>query len=396
MNLKKKSTIQITIFLFTILVTLTYSLYLKDLINFKFLSFGDLNPYGGWSELKSAFIDVSYRFRGISKSTALTASILVSSLFGGRFFCGFMCPIGALQDFFTFIGSKLNIKKINIKNNINSKLIILKYFVFIAGLVLSILGLGSLVSPYSPWLAFLNISMGFTLTPGTFILIAILLFSLTIPRIFCRYLCPLGAFQSLMYAVGFLKIKSSSSCKSCSYCLKECPVDIKNPYESGEVSPECISCLKCVDRSCIRGDYSYSINIFNRRISKKSYIALSLLIFISIYAFFPLINPSAASQEMSDFTTLKDGSYIGTGLGFGGPIRIELRINDGEIKTIEVLSHRESTGYYEEVFKMKSREIIESQSLNIDAVSGATASSKAFFSAVKSAVSQSLEYKEQE
>src|SRR6056297_590240 len=392
MNLKKKSTIQITIFLFTILVTLTYSLYLKDLINFKFLSFGDLNPYGGWSELKSAFIDVSYRFRGISKSTALTASILVSSLFGGRFFCGFMCPIGALQDFFTFIGSKLNIKKINIKNNINSKLIILKYFVFIAGLVLSILGLGRLVSPYSPWLAFLNISMGFTLTPGTFILIAILLFSLTIPRIFCRYLCPLGAFQSLMYAVGFFKIKSSSSCKSCSYCLKECPVDIKNLYESGEVSPECISCLKCVDKSCIKGNFSYTINIFNKKINKKKYITLSLLVFISIYAFLPLIDTPAGTQEISDFATLRDGNYIGTGIGFGGPIRIELVVDNKKIKTIEVLSHRESAGYYEEVFKIKSREIIETQSLSIDVVSGATASSRGFFSAVKSAVSQSLEY----
>src|SRR6056297_3834563 len=110
MNLKKKSTIQITIFLFTILISLTYSLYLKDLINFKLLSFSDLNPYGGWSELKSVFTDIGYRFRGISRSVGLTASILLTSLFFGRFFCGFICPIGALQDFSTFLGSKLNIQ----------------------------------------------------------------------------------------------------------------------------------------------------------------------------------------------------------------------------------------------------------------------------------------------
>jgi uncharacterized protein with FMN-binding domain len=394
MNLKKRSTIQITIFVFTILISLTYSLYLKDLINFKLLSFGDLNPYGGWSELKSAFTDVGYRFRGISKSTALTSSVLLTSLFFGRFFCGFICPIGALQDFFTFIGNRLNIKKIAVKNKIHKKLILLKYFVFISALVLSIFGLGRLISPYSPWLAFLNISMGLSFTLGTYILIAIMVLSLVVPRFFCRYLCPLGAFQSLLYAAGFFRVKNSSNCKSCNYCLKECPVEIKSPHESGEVSPECMSCLKCVDTTCIRDDYTYSINIFNRELNKNKYIAFSLIIFISIYSFLPLIDTSAGNQDISNFGALKDGSYIGTGIGFGGPLRIELTVDNGNIENIEVVNHRESTGYYEEVFKMKRREIIENQSLSIDTVSGATATSRGFFSAVKSAVSQSLEYNE--
>ena len=394
MNLKKRSIIQITIFILTILISLTYSLYLKDLINFKLLSFGDLNPYGGWSELKSAFTDVGYRFRGISKSTALTSSILLTSLFFGRFFCGFICPIGALQDFFSFIGNRLSIKKITVKDKINRKLILIKHFVFITALILSILGLGSLISPYSPWLAFLNLSMGLSFTLGTYILIAILVVSLLVTRTFCRYLCPLGAFQSLLYAAGFFKVKNSSKCKVCNYCLKECPVEIKSPYESGEVSPECLSCLKCVDNTCIRDDYTYSINIFNRKLNKNKYIAFSLIVFISIYSFLPLINISDYNQDISTFGTLKDGSYIGTGVGFGGPLRIKLTVDNGKIKNIEVVNHSESTGYYEEVFKMKRREIIENQSLSIDTVSGATATSRGFFSAVKSAVSQSLEYNE--
>jgi uncharacterized protein with FMN-binding domain len=394
MNLKKRSTIQVIIFMFIILISLTYSLYLKDLINFKLLSFADLNPYGGWSELKSVFTDIGYRYRGISRSVGLTASILLTSLFFGRFFCGFICPIGALQDFSSFIGDKFNINKFTVKNKVHKKLILLKYFIFRASLVLSIFELGSLISPYSPWLAFLNISMGFNFSIGTYILIGILVFSLVIPRIFCRYFCPLGAFQSLLYALGFFKVKKSTGCKSCNYCLKECPVEIKNPYESGEVSPECINCLKCVDTNCIRDDYTYSINIFNKKLNKNKYIALSLIIFIGIYSFLPLIDKSTGSQDISNFGTLKDGSYIGTGIGFGGPLRIELTIDNEKIKNIEVISHRESTGYYEEIFKIKKREIIESQSLSIDAVSGATASSRGFFSAVKSAVSQSLEYNE--
>ncbi|HKL43307.1 MAG TPA: 4Fe-4S binding protein [Clostridia bacterium] len=391
MMLKKRNIVQFILFFIVVFLAVTYALYINDWIPFKLLSFGDLNPYGGWSALKSAFTAVDYQLTGLSRSIALTVSILVTTLFFGRFFCGFICPLGALQDFFAFIGNKLNIKKIKLNNERHEKLLFIKYFIFLFAVVVSIMGLGPIISSYSPWLAFLDISMGFILTPGLYILIGLMISSLIIPRLFCRYLCPLGAFQSLINAFGFFKVKSSDHCNGCTNCLKECPMAIKKPYASGEVSPECISCLNCVERKCIRGDYSYTLNILNKKIKPNQYIALALIVFISIYFLIPFIHITSNTQGFLSFTQLQEGRYIGTGIGFGGPIRVEIVVDNERIKTINVLSHQESTGYYEEVFKMKSREIIATQSLNVDTLSGATASSRGYLSAIKSAINQSLE-----
>jgi len=129
----------------------------------------------------------------------------------------------------------------------------------------------------------------------------------------------------------------------------------------------------------------------NKKIKPNQYIALALIVFISIYFLIPFIHITSNTQGFLSFTQLQEGRYIGTGIGFGGPIRVEIVVDNERIKTINVLSHQESTGYYEEVFKMKSREIIATQSLNVDTLSGATASSRGYLSAIKSAINQSLE-----
>ena len=54
-------------------------------------------------------------------------------------------------------------------------------------------------------------------------------------------------------------------------------------------------------------------------------------------------------------------------------------------------SHNETPGYYEEVYKNMTVQIIETQSLNIDGVSGATVTSRAFINGVKSGLSQALD-----
>lgn len=113
MRLKKRSLIQLLITSFIVLNFVTYGLYINDFIDFKFLSIGDLNPYGGWSALKSSFTEVAYRLRGITKPIALTISIVVTATLFGRIFCGYICPIGAMQDFFKFLGSRFGIKEKN-------------------------------------------------------------------------------------------------------------------------------------------------------------------------------------------------------------------------------------------------------------------------------------------
>lgn len=386
MKIKKGTLLQIIIIIFTAIVTVIYYLYINDNISFKLLSIGDMNPYGGWSALKSNFTDLSYRFRGFSKSMALTISIFFTALFMGRFFCGNICPIGAMQDFFKYIGKKLKIKEIKLPKSRFFNLEWLKYFILILVMVLSIIKLGNVVSPFSPWLGYLNIFMGFSLQFSTIILIIVILLSLFVKRVFCRCFCPLGAFQSLLYVVGPFKVYKTESCNNCSHCLKNCPMDIQT--EDLIISPECISCSECMNSRCIKGNEGYSYKLFNKKI--KNYTFKSILLLLSIYLIIPLISSSKEAMTMNKINNLQNGVYFGSGTGFGGKMEVEVFIDLNKIKDIKIISHEETSGYHQEVFKEISKKIKETQNLNPDVISGATASSRGFVNAVKDAVSKSL------
>lgn len=389
MKREKRQIIQILVTILVIINCIIYSLYLGDYIDFKLLSTGQLNPYGGWSELKSLFTDVGYRFRGISRALALTIAITLTSLLLGRFFCGFICPIGSMQDFFGFIGRKLGIKKIKLAKGRVLSGEIFKYLVLIGLLVASIFGLGTLIAPYSPWTSYLNLFTGLKFQIGLIVLILIALLSIFVNRVFCRYFCPLGAFQSLLYGIGPLKIHEGGNCKDCTRCLSDCPVEIEEAND-GVISPECINCLRCTERKCIKGTSGYSLRFGERKLNGNLYIILALTLFISLYTFLPAIGVKSSTNSLSNLGEVQDGVYNGVATGFGGNIRLELKIDKGKIREINTLEESETSGYYEEVYKSISRELLERQSLDIDGISGATSTSRGFLNAVKSALSQAL------
>lgn len=389
MKLKCRSIIQIIITLIIVVICIIYFLYINDFINFKILSIVDLNPYGGWSTLKSAFTDLSYEYRGLSKSISLTIAITVTALLMGRFFCGYICPIGALQDFFKYIGEKLGIKEIHLCRGKYFKPESIKYFVFILVLILSILEMGKVISTYSPWTSYLNFFMGFNLLKGTFVLFLIIVSSLFVKRIFCRCFCPLGAFQGLLYAVSPLKIKKNEQCDECRKCFKECPIDIENS-EDNIISPECINCLECTNKECVKGNEGYSLKFAGKKLKNNQYVIISMVIFFVIYIFLPISSSHSEVKILESIGIVENGTYLGKGIGFGGEIEVEIYVYYNKINKIEIKSHNETSGYYESVFKSISREIVEKQNINIDSVSGATASSRGMLNAVKDAISKAI------
>ena len=86
--------------------------------------------------------------------------------------------------------------------------------------------------------------------------------------------------------------------------------------------------------------------------------------------------------------TWRDGTYYGSGTGFGGTIRVSVTILEGKISAIQVLDHSgETPSYYEKGETIVSR-ILTAQSPNVDTVSGATYSSHGIKQAVIQALSQ--------
>lgn len=99
--------------------------------------------------------------------------------------------------------------------------------------------------------------------------------------------------------------------------------------------------------------------------------------------------PTALSvSKFDDSAEWADGTYTGTGKGFGGTIKASVTIKEGKITSIQVLSHSgETDSYYSKAKKIISR-ILKAQSPNVDTVSGATYSSNGIREAVKSALNK--------
>lgn len=94
---------------------------------------------------------------------------------------------------------------------------------------------------------------------------------------------------------------------------------------------------------------------------------------------------SKASQE---HRSLKDGAYEGVARGYGGPMRLEIKIKGGKITSIKILDHSETRSYLKATESMIKKIIEKGDIEKIDTVSGATVSSKAILNAVKDAMSQ--------
>jgi uncharacterized protein with FMN-binding domain len=135
----------------------------------------------------------------------------------------------------------------------------------------------------------------------------------------------------------------------------------------------------------------FELNTFNnKKIKKSAYISICILIIAGSYILLPLTASNSSVQAITSITHIKDGTYEGFGLGFGGRINTEVTIKYNKIINIKILSHSETEGYYEEVFRDLSYEITESQNLNLDAISGATSTSRGFLNSVRDAVNKSL------
>ena len=83
----------------------------------------------------------------------------------------------------------------------------------------------------------------------------------------------------------------------------------------------------------------------------------------------------------------KDGTYYGTGTGFGGTLKVKVEISGGKITDIQIMENQDGSEYISKASALINA-IISSQSTNVDTVSGATYSSVGIIQAVRDALSQ--------
>lgn len=175
----------------------------------------------------------------------------------GRAICGLLCPFGLVQDLL----HKIPLPKYQLPPRLDRALRWLKYIVL--ALLVVLLPLlaaiqSGIATPYfCKWLCPAGTLGGAlplmatnpslrALAGALFgwkfaVLMLIVFAAILIPRPFCRYLCPLGAFYSLFNRVSFYGITlDEARCTSCGRCAQVCPmrVDVRE-------SPNSVECIRC-------------------------------------------------------------------------------------------------------------------------------------------------------
>ena len=188
---------------------------------------------------------------------AVFLGVLGVSLLAGRAFCGWMCPVGTIQDFLANLSNRLFISK---KKQIAGKQISLPYKISPRNdawlrsfkyLILVIILLASTFAIYPPLreICPARALLSFQLTTPLLwsVLITFVITSMANKRFWCKYLCPLGAVLAPFNKIAPLRlVLNQASCTNCRRCDAACPMDIPD-LTNNLRSAECIECLECQD-----------------------------------------------------------------------------------------------------------------------------------------------------
>lgn len=103
------------------------------------------------------------------------------------------------------------------------------------------------------------------------------------------------------------------------------------------------------------------------------------------------IENNKTEEEVPSDSGYKDGVYTGTGVGFRGEISVQVAVESGEIADVQILSAEKDDKAYVDRASTLTEEIIETQSTEVDTVSGATFSSQGIIDAAEEALGKAEE-----
>ena len=364
-----------------------------------------ISVFSALGAIWKSILSSTFRFDEQAANILLLAVVFIVTAVWGRFFCGFICSFGALQDLLWLGGRNLPFRPV-FSQKVDRVLKYLKYavllFIVIGVWTFGITG-DTVWSPWtifgmyaSPWKGVPSQAM--FLSVGGLLLLLTIIGSLLIERFFCKYLCPLGALFTLASHFRVFKLKrDSASCSgSCRVCSRKCSMSIPL-YQYDKVrSGECIDCMKCTT-ACARG------NINAEPVAAVSgTLAAAAIAGVSFVGTLPIISTSSAvSADPNESATaaietatqagkFKNGSYVGYGTGFRGSIEVTVLVSDGAISEIAVNHSSDDSEFFAQAEQKVIPAIIAAQDTNVATVSGATFSSQGIIDAVADALGTQL------
>ncbi|MDO9532303.1 MAG: 4Fe-4S binding protein [Deltaproteobacteria bacterium] len=191
---------------------------------------------------------------------------IVLTLVVGRFFCGFACPLGAINQATGWLARRgLNLAG-RVEANRHRRLQSVKYYLL--AFLLALAWIGSVQTGIFDPLPLLYRSVNLALLPLAdnglgglsaeprfvasawligVVFLGVVGLNLVLPRFFCRFICPLGALFGLLGRFSPWRIgKTADKCGDCCICEEYCEGACR---PAGTIiTGECVMCMNCLDR----------------------------------------------------------------------------------------------------------------------------------------------------
>lgn len=335
-------------------------------------------------------------WESVKYSVWMLLATVPATVLVGRFFCGFFCSFGAVQDLL-WLGShrlralfpgKRNLKKADRIFRFAKYAVLFYFIIFIWSGVTAVKTAG-------PWQVFGQyVSFGhwpglkLLLSVGGVLLLLIFIGSLFVQRFFCRYFCPMGAIYSLISQTSFLKIdKPRKECGKCHLCTSKCTMGMDLTKKDRIAGGECISCQKCVSW-CPKGNVHFRSRygvLIGVGVTCAT-IMVSQLLIAGNLAKEKTADSVKKTAENDAGGNFQNGIYTGTGEGYRGKVTVTVKVADGKIMELVLDDYADDKSYMERAKNRIFQEMISRQNTDVDAVSGATYSSNGLIEAVKKAL----------
>ena len=200
------------------------------------------------------------------------ASTLLFTILLGRMMCGFLCPMGLVQDIMDKIRKKTKVRGISPNEKMYSAFKPVKWFI-----ILLFFGIGFAGGNFCNICPALTLSpilagIGVSLYVSGFLMILIMLGSFFKRRLFCN-VCPLGYLVGLFHKISPFRIKKDcTACTGCGACYEACPMGIKTIYTEREkadvTEASCIMCGECI--RCCPEDNALSLTCAGKKLYTAS------------------------------------------------------------------------------------------------------------------------------
>ncbi len=202
----------------------------------------------------------------------LLVAFTATSLLFRKAFCSWLCPIGTLSEWLWQGGRELMGRNLQLPRWLDIPLRSLKYLIFgFFGYAVLTMGAdeiaGFLASPYGAIADVKLLNFFREIGPtGALVTFVLVLGSVFVKNLWCRYLCPYGALMGIVALFSPARIlRDPASCIDCDKCTKACPSFIPVASLRSVKTPECTGCLECVTACPVSGALDLRVVLPRRR-----------------------------------------------------------------------------------------------------------------------------------